>query len=104
MRSHSPLPTTDIHPETAARYGILEGDEVTIKTKTGEIRQYAHLTDKIHPRVIYCAFGWWFPEAGPETQYDWERSNFNVLTSVEKLGREFGTPNVKGIGCIIKKI
>ncbi len=103
LRSHTPLPTTDIHPETAARYGILEGDEMTIKTKTGEIRQYAHLTEKIHPKVIYCAFGWWFPEADPETQYDWERSNFNVLTSAEKLGREFGTPNVRGIGCIIKK-
>jgi anaerobic selenocysteine-containing dehydrogenase len=103
LRSHAPLPATDIHPETAARYVILEGDEVIIKTRTGEIRQYAHLTDKIHPRVIYCAFGWWFPEAAPETQYDWERSNFNILTSAEKLGREFGTPNVKGIGCIIKK-
>lgn len=103
LRSHAPLPTTDIHPETAARYGILEGDEVIIRTRTGEIRQYAHLTDKIHPRVIYCAFGWWFPEAGPKTQYDWERSNFNILTSAEKLGREFGTPNVKGINCNIKK-
>lgn len=103
LRSHSPLPATDIHPETAARYGILEGDEVIIKTRTGEIRQYAHLTDKIHPRVIYCAFGWWFPEADPGTQYDWERSNFNILTSTEKIGREFGTPNVKGINCNIEK-
>jgi anaerobic selenocysteine-containing dehydrogenase len=103
LRSHAPLPTTDIHPETAARYGILEGDEVIIKTRTGEIIQHAHLTDKIHPRVIYCAFGWWFPEATAKTQYDWRKSNFNILTSAEKLGREFGTPNVKGIGCNIKK-
>jgi len=103
LRSYAPLPTTDIHPETAARYGVLEGDEVIIKTRTGEIRQYAHLSDKIHPRVIYCSFGWWFPEATAETQYNWERSNFNVLTSAEKLGREFGTPNVKGIVCNIKK-
>ena len=102
LRRRSPLPSTDIHPETAERCGINEGDEVIIKTRTGEIRQFAHLTDKIHPRVIYSAFGWWFPEAKAETQYDWEKSNFNILTSARELGREFGTPNVKGIGCAIR--
>jgi anaerobic selenocysteine-containing dehydrogenase len=104
LRRHSPVPRTDIHPDTAGRYGIHEGDEVIIKTRIGEIRQVAHLTGEIHPRVIYSAYGWWFPEAMAETQYDWERPNFNILTSARKLGGEFGTPNMKGIGCVIKKI
>ena len=104
LRKHSPYPKTEIHPDTAERYGIREGDEVIIRTRMGEIRQVAHLTEEIHPRVIYSAHGWWFPEATAETQYDWRKSNFNILTSAEKLGREFGTPNMKGIGCVIKKI
>jgi anaerobic selenocysteine-containing dehydrogenase len=104
LRKHSPYPKTEIHPDTAGRYGIHEGDEVIIKTKMGEIIQIAHLTDKVHPRVVYSEYGWWFPEAMAETQYDWERSNFNILTSARKLGREFGTPNLKGVGCVIKKI
>jgi anaerobic selenocysteine-containing dehydrogenase len=103
LRKRSSYPKTEIHPETAERYGINEGDKVIIKTRMGEIIQVAHLTDKVYPCVVCSEYGWWFPEAKAETQYDWERSNFNILTSSEKLGREFGTPNLKGIVCNIKK-
>jgi anaerobic selenocysteine-containing dehydrogenase len=103
LRKKRPHPKTDIHTQTGVKYGIKEGDEVVIETRTGRITQVAHLTDSVHPRVIYSAYGWWFPEAGPEDQYNWEKSNYNMLTSVEKLGREFGTPNLKGINCRISK-
>ncbi len=103
LRKHEPDPKTEVHPKTAERYGVKEGDEIVIKTRMGEITQIAHLTDTVHPAVIYSAYGWWFPEAEAESQYNWKRSNFNMLTSAEKLGREFGTPNLKGVGCIIRK-
>jgi anaerobic selenocysteine-containing dehydrogenase len=103
LRKHRPHPKAEIHPETAAKYGIQEGDQVIIETETGEITQVAHLTEKVHPKVINAAYGWWFPEGEAESQYDWEKSNFNILTSMEKLGKEFGTPNLKGIGCGIRK-
>ncbi|KKK55975.1 hypothetical protein LCGC14_3069180, partial [marine sediment metagenome] len=103
LRKHRPHPKTEIHPETAATYGIQEGDEVIIETERGEIVQTAHLTERMHPKVINAAYGWWFPEGGAESQYDWEKSNFNILTSMEKLGKEFGTPNLKGIGCSIRR-
>ena len=61
------------------------------------------MTDTMHPKVINASYGWWFPEGTPESQYDWERSNFNILTSMEKVGKEFGTPNLKGIGCRIRR-
>ena len=103
LRKHRPYPKTEIHPETAATYGIQEGDEVIVETAQGEIIQKAHLTERIHPKVINAAYGWWFPEEKAESQYDWEKSNFNILTSMEKLGKEFGTPNLKGIECNIRK-
>lgn len=103
LRKHRPHPKTEIHPETAAEHGISEGSEVVIETRAGSITQVAHVTDRIHPRVINAAYGWWFPEAGPESLYDWDKSNFNMLTTVEKLGKAFGTPNLKGIGCRIRK-
>ena len=56
----------------------------------------AYFTDALDPRVLCAAHGWWFPEGSPETQYDWQTSNFNMLTSVGKLGKEYGTPNLKG--------
>lgn len=103
LREKRPHPLVEIHPETAARYGIADGDEVVIETKYGAIAQRACVTDIVHPRVISAALGWWFPEGSPEAQYDWRKSNFNMLTSTETLGKEFGTPNIMNLPCRIRK-
>ncbi len=101
LRKMRPHPKVEIHPETAGKYGIKDGDEVIIETRNGKITQIATLTDTVDPRIISASHGWWFPEDPPETQYGWEKSNLNMLTSAEKLGKEYGTPNLKGIGCRI---
>jgi len=103
LRKHRPYPRTLIHPKTAAEYCIGEGDNVTIETARGEISQVANLSDRIHPKVIYADYGWWFPEDKIEALFGWDRSNFNMLTTTEKLGRQFGTPNLKGINCRIRR-
>ena len=103
LRKHRPHPKTEIHSETAARHGISDGDQILIETKAGAITQVAHVTDRIHPRVVNAAYGWWFPEAGVTSLFDWDKSNFNMLTTTERLGKAFGTPNLKGIGCRIRK-
>jgi len=103
LREKSPNPIVEIHPETAAAHDISDGDEVVIETKYGAIRQTARVTDIIHPRVISADLGWWFPEGDPAEQYDWRKSNFNILTSIGKLGKEFGTPNLKNLPCRIRK-
>jgi anaerobic selenocysteine-containing dehydrogenase len=103
LRKVRPLPRLEIHPETAQKYGISDRDEVVIETKYGRIIQSAHLTAGIDPRVVCADHGWWFPEGKPETQFDWVTSNFNMLTSTGKLGREYGTPNLKGIPCRISR-
>ena len=69
----------------------------------GQITQTAHVTDAVHPKVVNAEYGWWFPEAGPGSQYDWKTANFNMLTSMETLGEAFGTPNLKGLGCRIRR-
>jgi anaerobic selenocysteine-containing dehydrogenase len=70
----------------------------------GEITQVAHLTEDIHPGVINAAYGWWFPETEIASDERWLKSNLNVITSIENLGAEFGTPNLKGIACKIRKM
>ncbi|MBW2614327.1 MAG: hypothetical protein JRE12_18510, partial [Deltaproteobacteria bacterium] len=64
----------------------------------------ARVTTRIRPGIVNAAYGWWFPEGKKELQYEWERAGFNVLTSTDRLGREFGTPNLKGINCRIMRI
>ncbi|HVO67222.1 MAG TPA: molybdopterin-dependent oxidoreductase [Syntrophales bacterium] len=103
LRQKRPHPFVDIHPETAADCGIKDGDSVIIETKYGQIVQVARITDSVHPRVINVALGWWFPEGEASEQFDWRKSNFNMLTSIGKLGKEFGTPNIKNLPCRIRR-
>ena len=103
LRKKRRHPRVEIHSETAQKHSIQDGDTVIIETGQGAITQIAHVTDTIHPQVINAAYGWWFPEEKPESQYGWKKSNFNMLTSMETLGKEFGTPNLKGIGCRIRR-
>jgi anaerobic selenocysteine-containing dehydrogenase len=103
LREKRPHPKVEIHSKTAQKYNIKQGEAVIIETRKGAITQIAHVTDSIHPQVVNAAYGWWFPEAKPESQYDWKTSNFNMLTSMETLGKAFGTPNLKGIGCRIRR-
>jgi anaerobic selenocysteine-containing dehydrogenase len=103
LREKRPNPKAEIHPETASKHGIKEGDPVVIETRHGKITHIAHLTDIVDPRVISASHGWWFPEAKVESLFDWEKSNFNMLTSTEKLNEQFGTPNLKGLLCRIRR-
>jgi anaerobic selenocysteine-containing dehydrogenase len=72
-------PVAEIHPETASRFGIVNGDWMWIETLRGRIRQKAKLTTGIDPRVIHVQHGWWFPEQ-PAPDYGVWTSNANLLT------------------------
>ncbi len=72
-------PVAEIHPDTAARFDIVNGAWMWIETKRGRIRQKAKLTKGIDPRVIHVQHGWWFPEQ-PAPEYGVWTSNANLLT------------------------
>ena len=81
-----PEPITDIHPETAAKLGITDGDLVWIETLRGKIQQKARVTEEVHPTMVRVQHGWWFPKmpgAEPSLHGVWE-SNANVLCPVDK--------------------
>ncbi len=46
-----------IHPETARRLGIAEGDEVWVESPHGRVKAQAHLTRRIHPEVVGAQHG-----------------------------------------------
>lgn len=104
LRQKRVQPLVEIHPITAAAYGINDGERVIIETKYGKIEQVARITDIVHPKVVSADLGWWFPEGDASQQYEWEKSNFNMLTSATRLGKEFGTPNIKNLWCKIYQV
>ena len=103
LRQRSVEPIVVIHPETAAGHGIRDGAPVVIETPGGQIVQSARLSQSVPPEVVCASYGWWFPEDKFSPQYDWQSANYNMLTTTESLGREFGTPNLKGIACRIRR-
>jgi anaerobic selenocysteine-containing dehydrogenase len=82
MREQHPYPLMDIHPDTAQKLGIADGDWAYIETRRGVIKQRARLTTGIHPKVVNVESHWWFPEQPAEEPWlhgVWQ-SNANVLT------------------------
>jgi anaerobic selenocysteine-containing dehydrogenase len=59
LRKTSPHPTADIHPDTAARYGIDDKAWIIVESPRGSIRARARVTDAISPGVVCCQHGWW---------------------------------------------
>ena len=82
LRSMHPHPLVQIHPETAAKLDIDNGDWVWIETPRGRIRMKCQCFDGIDPRVVHGEHGWWLPELPGEEPWlhgVWE-SNINVVT------------------------
>jgi anaerobic selenocysteine-containing dehydrogenase len=103
LRNKHPFPLVDIHPETAAAYGVNDGDWVFIETLRGRITQKANVTDGIDPRVVNCEYGWWYPEEKNPDHGLWE-SNVNVLTSIDPpFDPAMGTYALRAFLCKIYK-
>ncbi len=104
LRGSHPEPVISIHPQTASKLGIAEGDWVYIETKRGRIKQKASLMDSLDPRVVIADYGWWFPEKGAAELYGWAESNVNILTDDKPpYSYEIGATNLRGILCKVYK-
>ncbi len=106
MREFHPNPQITMNPETAAKYGIKEGDWVWIENLQGKVKQVARLDPGIDPRVVHGEHAWWFPEkeAAEPTLFGVFESNINVLTTQCTTGPTgYGAP-LKNTICRIYKV
>jgi len=102
LREIRPDPTVEIHPETAKKHGIEDGQWVFIESPRGRIKQRAKLFDGIDPRVIVAEHGWWYPEI-KDPGHGWDISNANILTdnAYETCDPNMGSTNVRCCLCNI---
>ncbi len=102
LRELHPDPTVEIHPETAKKEGIENGDWVVIESPRGKVRQRAKLTPRIHPQVVGAQHAWWFPEK-KEPEHGWKDSNINLLTdnAYEACDPAMGATSVRVLLCKI---
>lgn len=100
LRGVEPEPVVEIHPESAKRLGIEDGEWVYIETKRGRIKQKANITTKIDPRVVGLSYAWWFPEKDTSELFGWQESNINILTDDKPpYNPQVGSTNLRGLVC-----
>lgn len=91
LRQIVPDPLVELHPDTAAELGLVDGDWAWIETPFGKAKQKVQLTACIEPRVTHAMHGWWFPEEdgeAPNLFGNW-KSNINV-TMPHKVNGKLG--------------
>ncbi len=102
LREIRPDPIVEVHPETAKKHGIEDGQWIYIESPRGRIKQRAKLYDGINPMVVTSEHGWWFPEI-KDPGHGWEISNANILTdnAFETCDPNMGSTNVRVCLCNI---
>ena len=100
LRELQPDPIVEIHPQTAAKHGIEDGDWVYLESPRGRAKQRAKLTTGIDPRVVAAQHGWWFPEI-KSPDHGWRESNINLLTDNDPSGYDpaMGSTNLRVLLC-----
>lgn len=102
LREIRPDPIVEIHPQTAEKHGIKEGDWVYIESPRGGAKERAKFNDGIDPRVIVAEHGWWYPEI-KEHGHGWDISNINMLmdNAHETMDPAIGSTNLRTCLCSI---
>ena len=103
MRHYRPWPLMDIHPDTAAKYSIKDGDWVWMEGPMGRAKRKAKLTVQMDRRIVSCDHGWWFPEGDPDKFYDVFDLNINNTLPWIPGKSGFGS-NYKSSICKIYKV
>lgn len=102
MRELHHDPVVEIHPDTAAKEGIAEGQWVVIESKRGKIRQRAKFFKGLERDVVSAEHGWWFPEE-KDAGHGWKKSNVNLLidNAYENCDPAMGATHIRSLLCRI---
>jgi len=92
-----------MHPETAAKYDIQDGDGIWIETPRGRIRQKCRTYPGILKGMIMCTANWFYPEEPAKGYHGVFISNPNVLTSNDHLDPMYGSPDLTCLLCKVRK-
>jgi len=91
LRRRNPEARAEVHPDTAVKYGIADGDYMWIETRTGRARMRAIVTEDIRGDMVATRHGW----SG--------EGNENLLTDDMPVDPEGGYPALTATLCRIRK-
>ncbi len=98
LKKRAPDPELQIHPETAAKLEIENGEWVKLSSPRGAVRIKAAFDENIHPQVVHAPHGFWY---GVED--GWKRVNINMITDDENMCPVTGSVSIKSLLCRVEK-
>jgi anaerobic selenocysteine-containing dehydrogenase len=90
LEKTAPEPLAEVHPETAAKYGLADGDMARVETTKGTIEIRIGTTEALHPGVFSIPHGW-------------AKANANELTELTPRDPVTGYTEMKALLCRISK-
>lgn len=96
IREIEPEPFGEIHPETASRLGIKDGQWMKVISPKGEVRVRARLRATVHPKVVMITHGYGEPYAGQE-------SLLNTITSEKERDPVVGATGNRSFLCRVAR-
>jgi len=91
LRKLAPEPLLEIHPQTAQKHDVEDGDLVEVESRRGSIKIRAKVTEGILPEVVHIPHGW-------------IEADCNVLTDHEKRDPISGFPGLRSSLCRVRKL
>jgi anaerobic selenocysteine-containing dehydrogenase len=107
LREKMPDPYVEIHPDTARKYGIYEGEWVYLANDMGRVKRKARLTLKVKPHHVHTMHGWWMPELDgkePSLFGVWDYQINQIIPGPQCSTSGFGGGQYKTTLCTLKKI
>jgi len=90
LRKMAPEPLAEIHPDTALKYGIKDGEMMAVETIKGKIKIKAKTTEDLAKGIVSVPHGW-------------SEANVNVLTELDSLDPVTGYAEMKALLCRVSK-
>jgi formate dehydrogenase (coenzyme F420) alpha subunit len=91
LKEKNPEPYAEIHPKTAEKFGIQNGDSMLVESNRGQIKVKARIAEEMVEGVVSIPHGW----SG--------EANVNLLTDVHCREPIMGYPQMKSQLCSIRK-
>jgi anaerobic selenocysteine-containing dehydrogenase len=91
--------TLHVHPDDAARLGLADGDDATVRSAAGEVVAPVEVTDAIMPGVVSIPHGWGHDVPGTRLSVAREHAgvNCNLLTGTAELEPLSGNAILNGV-------
>lgn len=89
LRKREPDPLAEIHPDTAAAYGVTDGARIVIESPRGALEMEVRVTEGVVRDTVSLPCGW-------------EEANVNVLTDHEDCDPVLAAPSVRAELCRIR--